>query len=215
MNTIRSSSRPLRPVRSADSRRSAARALRGAARLVLAGVLAGALASCGKPAGRTGETSRGGKDGLPDSLQESRSGSVGSLAPDFTLPDIAGNQIASSSFKGKVVILDFWATWCPPCREEIPHFVNLQSKYRDQGLAIVGMSLDAGGAKDVKPFAEEHDVNYTMLIANDETARAYGNITAIPTTFVIDREGRIVQRFLGYTAPEVFEQAIKPLLAAS
>ncbi|HEU4765154.1 MAG TPA: redoxin domain-containing protein, partial [Candidatus Eisenbacteria bacterium] len=107
------------------------------------------------------------------------------------------------------------ATWCGPCKMEVPHLVNLQAKYRDQGLAIVGVSLDAGGAKDVKPFAEEHDVNYTMLIGNEEIARTYGNINAIPTTFVIDKNGKIVQRFVGYTAPEVFEQTIKPLLAAS
>ena len=201
MNTIRSS----RTVRFAGPRTSAARALRGAARLLLVAMLAAALASCGKPSGQTGDTG----------TRTARSGEVGTPAPEFTLPDIAGNQVASSSLKGKVVILDFWATWCPPCREEIPHFVNLQSKDRDQGLAIVGLSLDAGGAKDVKPFAEEHDVNYTMLIANEEIARAYGNITAIPTTFVIDREGKIVQRFIGYTAPEVFERTIKPLLAAS
>lgn len=184
---------------------------RAAGRLLLTGLLAASLASCGKPSGQTGAPGTSGQAGAP----AARSGDVGSLAPEFTLPDMAGNQVASSSLKGKVVILDFWATWCPPCREEVPHFVNLQSKYRDQGLAIVGLSLDAGGAKDVKPFAEEHDVNYMMLIANEDTARAYGNITAIPTTFVIDRTGRIVQRFVGYTSPEVFEKTIQPLLAAS
>jgi peroxiredoxin len=200
MNTTRSYSR----VRSADGTSSAARALRGAARLALSGLLAAALASCGKPSGQRA----GGSTERPAS-----NGEVGAPAPEFHLPDLTGAQVASSSFQGKVVILDFWATWCPPCREEIPHLVNLQAKYRDQGLAIVGLSLDAGGARDVKPFAEEHDVNYTMLIANEEVAKAYGNITSIPTTFVIDRDGKIVRRFIGYTAPEVFEQAIQPLLA--
>ena len=137
---------------------------------------------------------------------------VGKPAPDFDLPDLDGNKVDLSSMKGKVLILDFWATWCPPCKEEIPHLVRLQSKYRDQGLQIVGLSLDAGGAKDVKPFAEEHDVNYTMLIANDETARAYGGVSMIPTTFVVDRSGVVVKRFIGYTAPEAFEEAILPLL---
>jgi peroxiredoxin len=175
----------------------------------LAGALVLALASCGTPSSRTGGTQGGAQ--APSASR----GEVGSPAPEFNLPDLSGAQVASSSFKGKVVIIDFWATWCPPCREEIPHLVNLQAKYRSQGLAIVGLSLDAGGARDVKPFAEEHDVNYTMLIANDEVAKSYGNISAIPTTFVLDRNGRIVQRFIGYTAPEVFEQTIKPLLAAS
>ena len=201
MNTIRSSSER---VRSADKKPSARRALRGAARLVLAGILGAAVASCGTPSSKTGAA--GGTAAVSH-------GEVGSQAPEFTLPDLAGSQVASSSLKGKVVILDFWATWCGPCKMEVPHLVNLQAKYRDQGLAIVGVSLDAGGARDVKPFADEHDVNYTMLIGNDEIARTYGNINAIPTTFVIDKNGKIVQRFVGYTAPEVFEQTIKPLLA--
>lgn len=168
----------------------------GAARLALIGLLAAAAASCGKATHEAG-------------------GALGSKAPSFSLPDLDGRQVASSSLRGKVVILDFWATWCPPCKEEIPHFVNLQAKYRDQGLAIVGLALDAGGAKDVKPFADEHDVNYLMLIGNEEVAKAYGNITMIPTTFVLDRKGKIVQRFVGFTAPEVIEQTIRPLLAAS
>lgn len=137
---------------------------------------------------------------------------VGKPAPDFDLPDLDGNKVEFSSMKGKVLILDFWATWCPPCKEEIPHLVRLQTKYRDQGLQIVGLSLDAAGASVVKPFAEEHDVNYTMLIANDETAKKYGGVSMIPTTFVVDRSGVVVKRFIGYTAPEAFEEAILPLL---
>lgn len=202
MNTIRSYSR----VRSADKTHSAARALRGAARLVLSGLLAAALASCGKPSGQ-----KAGETAAPPVSH----GEVGTPAPEFNLPDLTGAQIASSTFKGKVVILDFWATWCGPCKMEVPHLVNLQSKYRSQGLAIVGVSLDANGAGDVKPFADEHDVNYTMLIGNEAVAKSYGSINAIPTTFVIGRDGKIVQRFIGYTPPEVFEQTIKPLLGAS
>ena len=137
---------------------------------------------------------------------------VGKPAPDFDLPDLDGNKVELSSMKGKVLILDFWATWCPPCKEEIPHLVRLQSKYRDQGLQIVGLSLDKGGAGDVKPFADEHDVNYTMLIANDETTKAYGGVSMIPTTFVVDRSGIVVKRFIGYTTPEAFEEVILPLL---
>jgi len=140
---------------------------------------------------------------------------VGKPAPEFNLPDLDGNKVELSSMKGKVLILDFWATWCPPCKEEVPHLVRLQSKYRDQGLQIVGLSLDKGGAPDVKPFAEEHDVNYTMLIATDETAKAYGGVSMIPTTFVVDRSGVVVKRFIGYTTPEAFEEAILPLLATS
>jgi peroxiredoxin len=142
-------------------------------------------------------------------------GETGTQAPVFELADLTGKNVASGEFAGKVVILDFWATWCPPCREEIPHFVQLYSKYRDQGLVIVGLSLDAGGAKDVAPFAEEHKINYPMLIGNDEVAKAYGGVSAIPTTFVIDRQGKIVKRFIGFTPPEVFEETIAPLLATT
>ena len=112
------------------------------------------------------------------------------------------------------MILDFWATWCGPCRVEIPHFVRLQSKYRAQGLAIVGLSLDEDGEKSVRPFAEEHDVNYTMLLANKDTANLYGGIVGIPTTFVLDRQGRIVKKFIGVAPPEAFEETVRPLLGA-
>jgi len=142
-------------------------------------------------------------------------GETGTQVPGFELADLTGKTVSSTEFAGKVVILDFWATWCPPCRQEVPHFVQLQSKYRDQGLMIVGLSLDAGGAKDVAPFAEEYNVNYLMLIGADDVAKAFGGINSIPTTFVIDRQGKIVKRFVGYTAPEVFEATIAPLLAAT
>ncbi|HKW50998.1 MAG TPA: redoxin domain-containing protein [Candidatus Eisenbacteria bacterium] len=159
-------------------------------------------AGCGK-GGQGGHTAAGGH------------AAIGTEAPEFELPDLDGKIVKASDLRGKVVILDFWATWCPPCRQEVPHFVALQSKYRDQGLEIVGLSLDKGGASDVKPFAQEHNVNYMMLIANDETAASYGGITGIPTTFVLDKSGKVVKRFLGYTDPEVFEETIKPLLTAS
>jgi len=140
---------------------------------------------------------------------------IGTQAPAFELTDLTGQKVSSATYAGKVVILDFWATWCPPCREEVPHFVELQKKYADQGLVIVGLSLDAGGAGDVAPFAKEHNINYPMLIGADDVAKAYGGINSIPTTFVIDRQGKVVQRFVGFTSPETFEETITPLLAAT
>ena len=176
--------------------------MRGAAVAALALALALA-AGCARK-----EPGAGGGQGAPSA----DAGTVGSVAPAFAHADLDGKTVQLADFKGKVVILDFWATWCPPCREEVPDFVRLQSKYRDKGLAIVGLSLDAGGAKDVRPFADEFNVNYTMLIANDETANAYGGIVGIPTTFVIDRQGRIVKKFVGLTGYGAFEEAILPLL---
>lgn len=136
----------------------------------------------------------------------------GKSAPDFTLQDLGGNSFTLSSLKGKVVILDFWATWCPPCREEIPHFISLYSQYKGQGLEIVGVALDKGGVRDVMPFSEEQGINYPILIGTQEVTEDYGGIRGIPTTFVIDREGNIVERYEGYRDKEVFESVIKKLL---
>ena len=141
-------------------------------------------------------------------------GTIGSQAAEFELADISGKKVRLSDFKGKVVVLDFWATWCGPCRVEIPDFVKLQSKYKDKGLEIVGLSLDADGASAVGPFLKEHQVNYTMLLANDDTAKSFGGILGIPTTFIIDRQGRIVQKYIGVMPAKTFEEAIQPLLAS-
>ena len=131
-------------------------------------------------------------------------------APDFILDKLGGGKFKLSSLKGKVIILDFWATYCPPCRKEIPGFIELYKKYKDKGVEIVGACLEDESV--VKPFAEETGINYTLVFVNQETVRKYGDIRYIPTTFVIDQEGNIKKKHIGYVAKEMFEEEIKELL---
>jgi peroxiredoxin len=133
-------------------------------------------------------------------------------APIWKLQDDDGKTVHSSDFKGKVVVLDFWATWCPPCKAEIPGFIALQNEYGKNGLAVVGISVDEGGAAVVKQFAQQSGMNYPVMLADDKTTRAFGGIEAIPTTIIIDREGRIVTKHLGFTEKDEFEKELKPLL---
>ena len=134
-------------------------------------------------------------------------------APSFTLRDLNGKQVSLSDFKGKVVILDFWATWCPPCVMEIPHFIELYEQYKDQGFAMVGISLDRQGVGIVKSFVQKYRVNYPILMTDGRIDRVYGGITGIPTTFVIDAAGNIQRKYVGYRDKAVFEADIKTLLA--
>ena len=132
-------------------------------------------------------------------------------APDFTLLDIHGNEKKLSDFKDKVIILDFWATWCPPCRMEIPHFIDLYNEYKDEGLEVIGVALDRN-VERVGPFAEEIGINYTVLLGNRDVTDLYGGIMSIPTTFILDRDGKIRKKYIGYRDKEVFEKDIKELL---
>lgn len=136
-------------------------------------------------------------------------------APAWELKDVNGKPVQSADFKGKVVILDFWATWCPPCRQEIPGFISLQKKYGKDGLTVVGVALDAEGAKVVAPFIKKNGINYPIVLGDDKVTRAFGGIEAIPTTFIIDREGNIVSKHVGFVPEATFEKEIKPLLKSS
>jgi peroxiredoxin len=124
-------------------------------------------------------------------------------APDFELKGLDGKTVKLSEYRGKVVILDFWATWCPPCREEIPHFIKLQKELGDEGLAIIGVSLDQTDSP-VKSFIKEHGINYPVVMGDRNLASKYGGVRAIPTTFVIDKKGEIAKKYVGYKSEEVF-----------
>lgn len=133
-------------------------------------------------------------------------------APSWKLKDLDGHEVSSDEFKGKVVVIDFWATWCPPCRAEIPGYMQLQKKYGDKGLVILGVSVDQAGVGVVKKFVAGQKMNYRVLMADDAVQSAFGGFDAIPTTFVIDRSGKIRHHKTGSMETEDFEKWLTPLL---
>ena len=144
--------------------------------------------------------------------EKSTSISKEKIAPDFSLKTLKGNTINLSDFNGKVIIIDFWATSCPPCRAEIPHFIILYEKYRDEGFQMLGVVLDEDKAS-VEDFAKEYNINYPLLIPDKKVLKDYGPIIYIPTTFVISSDGYIYKKYVGYQPESVFEEDLKTLLA--
>jgi thiol-disulfide isomerase/thioredoxin len=131
-------------------------------------------------------------------------------APAFTVRDLDGRELSSASWRGKVVILNFWATWCPPCRAEIPDLVALQDKYRDQ-LVVIGISEDEGPPETVKQFAARHNVNYPIVMMTPEIEKMFPGISALPTSFILDRESRIVQKHVGMLTAQRTEYETRAL----
>jgi len=138
-------------------------------------------------------------------------------APNWTLPDLQGNPISWTQYLGKVVVLDFWATWCGPCIAEIPDFIDLQNQYGAEGFAFIGVSLDRDPdyLNTVRDFALQYGMNYDVVYDREGVVEElFGGISSIPTTFIIDRNGAIVETFVGMHSKQAFENEIKPLLAA-
>ena len=133
-------------------------------------------------------------------------------APDFELKDASGKTVKLSDYKGKVVLLDFWATWCGPCGIEIPWFTEFQRKYKDRGFEVLGVSMDDDGWKVINPFVAQNKINYRILLGNDTTGDQYGGVEALPTTFVIDRDGKIASVHVGLSSKKDFSDAIEKLL---
>lgn len=157
--------------------------------------------------------------GLPD-LAGGRSVAAAACDPaakpanmNFTLKDVNGAAVNLASLKGKVIILDFWATWCAPCKVEIPGFIELQTKYKSKGLVVVGISIN-DTPEQLKPFVAEYKINYPVLVGSgrDDVFDAYGPLWGYPTTFVIGREGKLCRKHMGLTAKEQFEKDVLGLL---
>jgi peroxiredoxin len=133
-------------------------------------------------------------------------------APEFELRDAHGNLVHLSDFKGKVVLLDFWATWCGPCTVEIPWFMEFQRKYKDRGFEVLGVAMDDEGWKVINPYVDKRKFNYRVLLGDDKTGDQYGGIAALPSTYVIDRNGKIAAVHIGLANKKDFEDAIQTLL---
>jgi peroxiredoxin len=138
---------------------------------------------------------------------------VGSLAPDFELPGIDGKNIKLSDLRGKAVLLNFWATYCEPCKIEMPWFVELQKEYGPQGFQIVGVAMDDASTDDIAKFATKMGVNYPILIGKDSVGESYGGVIVLPTTFFVDRDGKLIAREFGLQSRSVFVDHIKKALS--
>jgi cytochrome c biogenesis protein CcmG/thiol:disulfide interchange protein DsbE len=130
------------------------------------------------------------------------------MAPSFSIPDLNRHNVNLADYRGRVVLLDFWATWCTPCREEIPHFVAWQNQYQDSGLQVIGISMD-DNESSVLRFYQEFKMNYPVAMGNAELADAYGGILGLPVTFVIGRNGQIRAKYAGMTDLTNMEREIK------
>jgi peroxiredoxin len=140
---------------------------------------------------------------------------VGQPAPAFSLKDANGQVVRPADYKGKVVLLDFWATWCGPCKIEIPWFIDLEKQYKDQGFAVLGVSMDEDGWGVIKPYLQNMQMNYRVLLGNDDVSTAYGGLDSLPTTLLIDRQGKIASVHVGVSmGKEDFKNAIVQLLNA-
>jgi cytochrome c biogenesis protein CcmG/thiol:disulfide interchange protein DsbE len=137
-----------------------------------------------------------------------------SPAPDFSLVNAKGGNIKLSDYRGKVVIVDFWATWCPPCRKGIPDLIDIKKQYGD-AVAIIGISVDTDSKGEVVPFIQRMGINYPIVYSTPEVVQAYGGIDGIPTSFVVDKSGKIVDMHVGLVPKEDFTAVIDKLLNKS
>jgi cytochrome c biogenesis protein CcmG/thiol:disulfide interchange protein DsbE len=136
-------------------------------------------------------------------------------APEFELKDSMGKSVKLSDYRGKVVLLNFWATWCAPCKIEIPWFVEFEQKHKDQGFAVLGVSMDEEGWEIVKPYVDRSRINYRILLGNDQVAQLYGGVDSLPTSFLLDRQGRVAAVHVGLVGKDEYQNDINQLLGTS
>ncbi len=170
-------------------------------------ILLGITATC------TSESGDSAKNQPSESQSQQAQAATGEQpAYDFELETLEGKKVTLGDYNGSVLILDMWDTWCPPCKAEIPHFVELYNEYNDDGLEILGVAFGREGRQAVEKFVKDYNVNYTNAFATKEIVEGFGGIRAIPTTFIIDKNGNIHQKLVGYNDKETFEKIIQKLL---
>jgi thiol-disulfide isomerase/thioredoxin len=138
---------------------------------------------------------------------------IGNLAPDFELPTLDGKNLKLSDLRGKAVLLNFWATYCGPCKIEIPWFVELQKEYGSQGFQIVGVAMDDASTDEIAKFAKEMSINYPVLLGKDSVGDSYGGVGVLPVSFFVDRDGKLIAREFGLQSRSVFVDHIKQALS--
>ncbi|MEP6962264.1 MAG: redoxin domain-containing protein [Acidobacteriota bacterium] len=171
-------------------------------------VALGALAACSGPAAKIAKEVAGDEplEAKIKPLAERQA------APKFELKDAKGVPFSLADYKDKVVVLNFWATWCVPCKAEIPWFQEFETKYHDKGFAVLGVSMDEDGWKAVTPYVDEHKLSYRMAIGNEQMGTLYGGIDSLPQTFMIDRQGKIASIHTGLVSKATYQKEIEDLL---
>ncbi len=133
--------------------------------------------------------------------------------PSFSLSDaLTGDDVSSSTFAGKTLLVTFFATWCPPCMQEIPNLIDLQNEYGEKGFSVIGLSVDKGGVKLVKRLIERRSINYPVLMADSSTAKNFGGVVGIPTSFLVNSKGAVVKKYPGYVPHAVLENDINKIM---
>ena len=150
--------------------------------------------------------------GLSGGNQATVAGTREAEKGDWSVRSLEGEEIRFSDLRGKVVLLDVWATWCPPCRKGIPEFIELQTEFAERGLVVIGLSVDQAGPEVVREFSERMGINYPVAMATSSVLKSLGPIEGIPTTFLYDREGNLRQRMVGYQPKAAFAEVLDPLL---